>query len=390
MPSVLLSAARTPVGSCGGALASVPAPQLGATAIKAALERASVAPDQVDEGVMGCVVTAGVGQAPARQASLGAGLPDSVPCMTINKVCGSGMKAVLLADQMIRAGDASVVVAGGMENMSMAPFLLEKARYGYGYGNGTLIDALFHDGLRDAYDGSAMGVAADLCADTCGVPREAQDAFSIESYTRAQRSVNEGTFDAEIAPVTIASKKGDTVVAKDEEPFKTNFDKIPSLRAVFTKEGTVTAANASSINDGAAALVVADEAWAAENGKTALARIVATAQHAQKPVEFTTAPIGAINKVLEKAGLTLEDIDLFEINEAFAVVALAAQDALGIPAEKLNVNGGAVAVGHPIGASGARILTTLVHAMQARGARRGLAAICIGGGEATAIIVERV
>jgi len=389
MPSVLLSAARTPVGSFGGALATVPAPQLGATAIRAALERAAVAPEQVDEVVMGCVVAAGVGQAPARQASLGAGIPDSVPCLTVNKVCGSGMKAVLLADQMIRAGDANVVVAGGMENMSMAPFLLEKARYGYGYGNGTLIDALFHDGLRDAYDGSAMGVAADLCADTCGVPREAQDAFTVESYTRAQRSVNEGTFDAEVAPVTIAGKKGDTVVSKDEEPFKTNFDKIPSLRAVFTKEGTVTAANASSINDGAAALVVADEAWAAANGKSVLARIVAPAQHAQKPVEFTTAPIGAINKVLEKAGLTLDDIDLFEINEAFSVVALAAQDALGIPHEKLNVNGGAVALGHPIGASGARILTTLVHAMQARGARRGLAAICIGGGEATAIIVER-
>ena len=389
MPSVLLSAARTPVGSFGGALATVPAPQLGATAIRAALERAAVAPEQVDEVVMGCVVAAGVGQAPARQASLGAGIPDSVPCLTVNKVCGSGMKAVLLADQMIRAGDANVVVAGGMENMSMAPFLLEKARYGYGYGNGTLIDALFHDGLRDAYDGSAMGVAADLCADTCGVPREAQDAFTVESYTRAQRSVNEGTFDAEVAPVTIAGKKGDTVVSKDEEPFKTNFDKIPSLRAVFTKEGTVTAANASSINDGAAALVVADEAWAAANGKSVLARIVATAQNAQKPVEFTTAPIGAINKVLEKAGLTLDDIDLFEINEAFSVVALAAQDALGIPHEKLNVNGGAVALGHPIGASGARILTTLVHAMQARGARRGLAAICIGGGEATAIIVER-
>ncbi|HLA63129.1 MAG TPA: acetyl-CoA C-acyltransferase, partial [Rhodothermales bacterium] len=278
MPSVLLSAARTPVGSFGGALATVPAPQLGATAIRAALERAAVAPEQVDEVVMGCVVAAGVGQAPARQASLGAGIPDSVPCLTVNKVCGSGMKAVLLADQMIRAGDANVVVAGGMENMSMAPFLLEKARYGYGYGNGTLIDALFHDGLRDAYDGSAMGVAADLCADTCGVPREAQDAFTVESYTRAQRSVNEGTFDAEVAPVTIAGKKGDTVVSKDEEPFKTNFDKIPSLRAVFTKEGTVTAANASSINDGAAALVVADEAWAAANGKSVLARIVATAQ----------------------------------------------------------------------------------------------------------------
>lgn len=389
MSAVILSAARTPVGSFGGALASVPAPALGATAIRAALERAAVSPEHVDEVLMGCVVSAGVGQAPARQAALGAGLPDSVPCMTINKVCGSGMKTVLLADQAIRAGDANVVVAGGMENMSQAPFLLDKARYGYGYGNGQLIDALFHDGLRDAYDGNAMGVAADLCAKTCDVPRERQDAFTVESYRRAQASVEEGRFADEIAPVTVATRKGETVVDRDEEPFKTVFEKIPALRPVFTKEGTVTAANASTINDGAAALVVASQAWAEANGKTPLARIVATAQHAQKPVEFTTAPIEAINKVLAKAGLALGDIDLFEVNEAFAVVALAAQDALGIPHEKLNVNGGAVAVGHPIGASGARILTTLLHAMQQRGARRGLAAICIGGGEATAIIVER-
>ncbi len=390
MPSVLLSAARTPVGSFGGALASVPAPKLGATAIAAALVRAGVSPDQVDEVVMGCVVSAGVGPAPARQAALGAGLPDSTPCMTINKVCGSGMKAVLLADQMIRAGDANVVVAGGMENMSMAPFLLDKARYGYGYGNAALVDALFHDGLRDAYDGSAMGVAADACGVSCNVPREAQDAFSIESYTRAQRSVNEGVFDAEVAPVTIQGRKGDTVVDKDEEPFKTNFDKIPGLKPVFTKEGTVTAANASTINDGAAALVVADADWAAENGLTPLARVVATAQHAQKPAEFTTAPIAAIKKVLDKAGLTLEDIDLFEINEAFAVVALAAQDALGIPHEKLNVNGGAVAVGHPIGASGARIIVTLLHEMERRDVKRGIASLCIGGGEGTAVAIERV
>ena len=389
MASVILSAARTPVGSFGGALASVPAPELGATAIRAALERAKVGPDQVDEVLMGCVVTAGVGQAPARQASLGAGIPDSVPTMTVNKVCGSGMKTVLLADQSIRAGDNRVVVAGGMENMSRAPFLLDKARYGYGYGNAELIDALFHDGLRDAYDGSAMGAAADLCAESCNVPRERQDEFAVLSYQRAQQSVNEGVFDAEVAPVTVKGRKGDTVVEKDEEPFRTNFDKIPQLRAVFSKEGTVTAANASTINDGAAALVVADEAWAKENGLTPMARIVATAQHAKKPVEFTTAPVQAIEKVLDKAGLTLDDIDLFEVNEAFAVVSLVAQDALGIPTEKLNVNGGSVAIGHPIGASGARILTTLLHAMEQRGARRGLAAICIGGGEATAILVER-
>lgn len=387
--SVILSAARTPIGSFNGGLSSVPAPELGSTAIRSVLERAGVSPESVDEVLMGNVVTAGVGQAPARQAAIGAGIPDSVPAMTVNKVCGSGMKTVLLADQSIRAGDNRVVVAGGMENMSKAPFLLDKARSGYGYGNGTLIDALFHDGLRDAYDGSAMGVAADLCSETCNIPREAQDAFTIESYKRAQASMENGAFAEEIVPVTVKGRKGDTVVKKDEDPPRTKFEKIPELRPVFSKEGTVTAANASNINDGASALVVASAEWAEENGKSPMARIVATAQHSKKPVEFTTAPIGAIQKVLEKANLGLDDIDLFEINEAFAVVALAAQDELGIPHEKLNVRGGAVALGHPIGASGARILTTLLHAMQERDAKRGLAAICIGGGEATAIVVER-
>ncbi|OZC01807.1 thiolase family protein [Rubricoccus marinus] len=389
MASVILSAARTPVGSFNGALSSVPAPQLGSAALTGAMERAGIQGSDLSEVILGNVVTAGEGQAPARQAALGADIPDSVPCLTINKVCGSGMKAVLLADQAIRAGDADVVAAGGMENMSMAPFLLDKARTGYGYGNGTLIDSLFHDGLRDAYDGNAMGVAADLCGDTCNVPRERQDAFSIESYTRAQASMENGRFAQEIVPVTIKGRKGDTVVEQDEEPPRTNFDKIPSLRAVFTKDGTVTAANASTINDGAAAMIVASEEWASANGKKPLAKIVATSQHSQKPVEFTTAPIEAINKVLHKAGLSLDDIDLFEINEAFAVVALAAQDALGIPSEKLNVRGGSVAVGHPIGASGARIMTTLLYAMEEADARYGLAAICIGGGEATAIILER-
>ena len=389
MASVILSAARTPVGSFGGALSTVPAPQLGATAIRGALSWADVGEAEVDEVIMGNVVTAGEGQAPARQAALGAGLPESVHCMTINKVCGSGMKAVMLADQAIRAGDAEVVVAGGMENMSMAPFYLPKARYGYGYGNGELVDGLFHDGLRDAYDDVAMGVAADQCGVTCNVPRERQDAFSIESYRRAQASVENGAFAQEIVPVTVSGRKGDTVVETDEEPARTNFDKIPQLRPVFSKEGTVTAANASTINDGAAALVVASAEWAEANGKAPLARIVASAQHSQAPMEFTTAPIEAVNKVLDKAGLTLDDVDLFEVNEAFAVVALAAQDALGIPSEKLNVRGGSVAVGHPIGASGARILTTLLHAMAERDAKRGLAAICIGGGEATAILVER-
>ena len=387
--SVILSAARTPIGSFNGALASVSAPDLGAAAVTGALDRAGVAPDQLDEVILGNVVSAGVGQAPARQAAIAAGVPDSVACFTVNKVCGSGLKAVMLADQAIRAGDVEVAVAGGMENMSQAPFLLDKARTGYGYGNGTLIDALFHDGLRDPYSGDAMGVAGDLCADTCGVPRERQDAFAIESYTRAQAAVENGQFAQEIVPVTVKGRKGDTVVETDQEPANTNFDKIPQLRPVFSKEGTVTAANASTLNDGAAALVVTSAAWAEANGKTPLARIVATAQHSQKPVEFTTAPIQAVHNVLAKAGLEIGDIDLFEVNEAFAVVALAAQDALDIPHDKLNVRGGAVAVGHPIGASGARILTTLLFAMEETGARRGVAAICNGGGEATAVLVER-
>ena len=387
--SVILSAARTPVGSFGGALSTVPAPDLGAAAIAGALERAGVDTGEVQEVILGNVVTAGEGQAPARQAALGAGLPQSVACMTINKVCGSGMKAVMLADQAIRAGDADVVVAGGMENMSRAPFYLPKARYGYGYGNGEVVDGLFHDGLRDAYDGVAMGVAADACGVSCNVPRERQDEFSVESYRRAQASTENGAFAQEIVPVTVPGRKGDTVVETDEEPARTNFDKIPTLRPVFSKEGTVTAANASTINDGAAALVVASAEWAEAHGKTPVARVVASAQHSQAPMEFTTAPIEAVRKVLDKAGLGMDDIDLFEVNEAFAVVALAAQDALDIPSEKLNVRGGSVAVGHPIGASGARILTTLLHAMVERDAKRGLAAICIGGGEATAIVLER-
>ena len=391
MPSVILSAARTPVGSFGGALASVPAPELGSTAIRAALDRAKVNPDQVDEVLMGCVVTAGVGQAPARQASLGAGIPDSVPTMTVNKVCGSGMKTVLLADQSIRAGDNRVVVAGGMENMSRAPYLLDKARYGYGYGNAELVDALFHDGLRDAYDGSAMGVAADLCAETCNVPRDRQDEFSVLSYQRAQQSVNEGVFEAEVAPVTVKGRKGDTVVEKDEEPFRTNFDKIPTLRPVFSKEGgTVTAANASTINDGAAALIIADEDWAKEQGLTPLARIVATSQHAKAPDEFTTAPIQATEKVLEKTGLSVNDIDLFEVNEAFASVVLAWRKEFNPDMSKVNVNGGAIALGHPLGGSGTKLMATLLNELERTGGRYGLQTMCEGGGLANATIIERL
>ncbi len=338
---------------------------------------------------MGNVLTAGVGQAPARQASLGAGIPDSVPTTTVGKVCGSGMKSVMLGDQAIRCGDASVVVAGGQESMSNAPYLLPKARFGYRLGDGQMIDSMNHDGLVDAYDHVAMGVAADRCAVDCNVPREAQDEFAIESYRRAQTSIAEGRFAPEIVPVVLKDRKGnETVVDTDEEPSKTNFDKIPTLRPVFTKDGTVTAANASKINDGAAALVLADESYAQANGMKPIARIVAQSSHAQAPMEFTTAPVEAVRRVLQKANLSIDDIDLFEVNEAFAVVALAARNALGIPQEKLNVNGGAVAIGHPIGASGARILTTLLHALKARGLKRGLAAICIGGGEATALVVE--
>lgn len=390
MSTVILSAARTAVGSFGGGLSTVTAPQLGSVVIKAVLERAGVAPEQVDEVLMGNVLTSGVGQAPARQAAIGAGLPQSVPCTTIGKVCGSGMKSVMIADQMIRSGDVGIAVAGGQESMSLAPYLLPNARYGYKFGEGKVLDSMQHDGLVDAYDHVAMGVAADQCAVDCNVPREAQDEFTIESYKRAQSSIAEGRFAEEIAPVTISGRKGDVVIDTDEDPAKTVFEKIPTLRPVFTKDGTVTAANASNINDGAAALLLADEKKAEELGLKPMARIVAQAGHAQAPMEFTTAPIGAIEKALSKAGLTIDDIDLFEINEAFAVVALAAQGALNIPHEKLNVNGGAVAIGHPIGASGARILTTLLHALKQRNLKRGLAAICIGGGEATALIVEMI
>ena len=390
MATVILSAARTPIGSFGGSLSSLSAPKLGAVAISAALERAGVAPDKVGEVIMGNVLTAGVGQSPARQAALGAGIPNSVPTLTVGKVCGSGLKAVMLADQMIRCGDISVAVAGGQESMSSAPYLLPNARYGYKFGDGKLIDSMSHDGLTDAYDHVAMGVAADACAVACNIPRESQDAFTVESYKRAQSSVAEGRFKDEIAAVTVADRKGDITVDTDEEPSKTVFEKIPTLKPVFTKEGSVTAANASTINDGAAALVLASEEEASANGWTPMARIVAHASHAQAPMEFTTAPVAAIENVLKKAGMTMDQIDLFEINEAFAVVSLAAQNALGIPHEKLNVNGGAVALGHPIGASGARILTTLLHALKNRGKKYGLAAICIGGGEATAMIVEAV
>jgi len=391
MPTtVILSAARTPIGAFMGSLASLNAPELGALAIKAALDRAGVTPDQVSQVIMGNVLTAGVGQAPARQAALKAGLPTTTPCMTINKVCGSGLKAVMLADQAIRCGDADVVVAGGQESMSNAPYLLPKGRTGYRYGHGQVLDSMLLDGLTDAYEPEPMGVFADRCAATCGITRQQQDDYAIESYRRALYAQEQGYFDDEIVPVTVRSGKSEIVVKLDEEPQKVKFEKIPELKPVFTKDGTVTAANASSIDDGAAALVLASHEWAQQHGRSPLARIVAQATYAHNPSDFNTAPIYSIERLLAKAGMTIDDVDLFEINEAFAVTALAASQHLGIPREKLNVHGGAVALGHPIGASGARILTTLLYALRRYGKRYGVAALCIGGGEATAVLIESI
>ncbi len=390
-PVVIASACRTPIGSFGGTLSSLSAPQLGSIVIRESLQRAHVAASEVNEVIMGCVLSAGVGQAPARQAAYSADLPDSVEALTINKMCGSGLKAVMLAAQAIACYDADIIVAGGMESMSNAPYLLEKARNGYRMGHGQVIDSMIRDGLWDVYNDFHMGNAAELCAKECLIPREVQDEFAIMSYKRAQASQRHGIFKDEIVAVSIAGKKGETtIVTEDEEPSKTNFEKIPTLRPVFQKDGTVTAANASKINDGAAAVVVMTEEKALKRGITPLARIVTYGSIAKKPVWFTTAPVDAIQKVLKLAELTTADIDLFEINEAFSVVTLAAQKMLGLDPARVNVNGGAVALGHPIGASGARILTTLLYALQKRNVRRGLAAICIGGGEASAMIVERI
>lgn len=355
-----------------------------------AVKRAGIKKEDVDEVIMGCVLSSGVGQAPARQAAIFAGLPASVQCMTINKVCGSGLKSVMLAAQAIMVGDADVVVAGGMESMSNAPYLLEKARTGYKMGHGQLVDSMIKDGLWDVYNDFHMGNAAELCAKECSVSREAQDEFAILSYRRALDAQRKGLFKDEIVPVIMKGKKGeDVVVSEDEEPKKVNFEKVPTLKPVFLKDGTVTAANASSINDGAAAVVVMSKEKAVALGIKPHARIVAQASAAKAPEWFTTAPADVIDKVLKKANLKKDDIDLFEINEAFAVVSLAVNKILGLDINRVNVNGGAVALGHPIGASGARILTTLLHAMRQRDVKRGLAALCIGGGEASALIVER-
>lgn len=386
---VIVSACRTPVGSFGGTLSSVTAPRLGAIVIEEAINRAKISKDQVNEVIMGNVVQAGVGQAPARQAALYAGLPPSVETMTVNKVCGSGLKAIMLAAQSIALGDSEIVVAGGMESMSNAPYLVPQARYGYRYGNGELQDSLMRDGLQDVYQGVPMGNFAELCAKECAVPREAQDEFAILSYKRAQESVTTGRFADEIVKVPIAGKKGETTyVEVDEEPFKTNFDKIPTLRPAFQKDGTVTAANSSKINDGAAALVLMSADKAKALGLKPIARIIASASSAKEPNWFTTAPADVIAKVLAKAKLSVGDIDLFEINEAFAVVTLAVNKIAGIDVQKVNVNGGAVAIGHPIGASGARITVSLLHALKQRNLKRGMSAICIGGGEASGLIVE--
>jgi acetyl-CoA C-acetyltransferase len=387
--TVIVSACRTPIGSFGGTLSSVTAPKLGAIVIGEALRRAAVSKDDVDEVIMGNVLTAGEGQAPARQAAIFAGLPASVECMTINKVCGSGMKAIMLGSQAIQLGDADVVVAGGMESMSNTPYLLDKARNGYKMGNGELIDSMIKDGLWDVYNNFHMGNAAELCAKECDVSRNEQDQFAILSYRRALESQAQGRFNDEIVKVGILQKNGDIgYVEEDEDPKKTNFEKIPLLKPAFQKDGTVTAANASKINDGAAAVVLMSSERAKSLGLKPLAKIISSSSAAKKPEWFTTAPADVIPKVLKKAGLTLDQIDLLEINEAFAVVALAVNKILGIDVKKVNVNGGAVALGHPIGASGARILVTLLYALKHRSLRRGIAAICIGGGEASAMVVE--
>jgi acetyl-CoA C-acetyltransferase len=386
---VIVAGARTPIGSFQGALASIPAPRLGAAAIKAALERGGVKPEQVDEVYMGCVLQAGVGQAPARQAALFAGLPSSVPCTTVNKVCGSGLKSVMLGAQAIALGDAEVVVAGGMESMSNAPYYLTKARTGYRMGNDTLVDGMIKDGLWDVYNDFHMGSAGELCAKSEGISRGAQDEFALESTRRAQAAQAQGLFKAEIVGVEVAGKGAPVLVTEDEGPKNAKPEKIPSLKPVFAKDGTITAANASSINDGGAALILTTRERAQKEGWPVLGSIRGFASAARKPEEFTIAPADAINRTLENLSLKTGDIDLYEINEAFAVVALANNRKLGLDPAKVNVRGGAVCLGHPIGASGARILVTLLYAMKDLGKKRGLASLCIGGGEAVALVVER-
>ena len=387
----IISAVRTPMGSFGGSLKDFSATKLGAVAIKGAIEKAGVAPEMVNDVLMGCVIQANLGQAPARQAAKFAGLPNEVNCTTINKVCASGMKAIAQAAQSILLGDADIVVAGGMESMSNVPYYSENLRWGNKYGNVNLIDGLAKDGLTDVYDGKAMGNAAELCASTCGVSREAQDAFAIESYQRSQAAVNGGKFDNEIVPVAIPQRKGDPVLfSKDEEPFNVKFDKIPELKGAFVKDGTVTAANASTMNDGAAALVLMSKAKADELGLKPIAKILSYADAEQAPEWFTTTPSVAVPKAVAKAGLKMEDISYWELNEAFAVVGIENTKRMKLDPAKVNVNGGAVALGHPLGCSGARIIVTLINVLKQNNAKYGAAGICNGGGGASAMVIENV
>ncbi len=389
-PIAILSASRTPMGGMMGSLSSATATELGATAIRAAMSKSGLDNNQIDEVLMGSVLTAGVGQAPARQAALGSGLERSTACTTINKVCGSAMKAVMMASNALRAGQSKAIVAGGMESMSRAPYLIPQGRQGYRFGHAQMLDHMQYDGLQDAYQGVPMGNFAEICAEKYNFSREDQDAYAIESLRRANRAIDSGFFKNEIAPVTISSRRGDSIVDTDEQPGNARPEKIPQLRPAFAKDGTVTAANASSISDGAAALtlMLADEA--AARGLQPIALIHGFDQSAQEPEWFTTAPVTAINKTLERVGWQVDDVDLWEVNEAFAVVAMAAMHELGIPHNKLNVHGGACALGHPIGASGARIIVTLIHALQQHGGKKGIASLCIGGGEATAMAIELV
>lgn len=390
MASVILSAVRTPLGAFLGSLSSFSAPQLGSFVIREAIKRANIETSEVSEVIMGEVLQGGVGQAPARQSAIYAGLPTSVPCTTVNKVCGSGLKAVMLADQSIRLGESKVVVAGGMESMSNAPYFIKGARNGFKFGNVELIDLMIHDGLWDVYNNFHMGNAGELCASEYNITRSEQDDYAIMSYKRALEAQEKGWFADEILPIEIEDRKGKIIVDQDEEPKKVNFEKIKQLRPVFKKDGTITPANASSIDDGASAVVIADETYAKERGLKPLARIIAHTAYAQQPEWFTTAPAKAIKKVLDIAGMKIDDIDLFEINEAFAVVAIITCKELGLSYEKVNIHGGAVSLGHPIGASGARLLTTLIYALKKVGKKYGVVSLCIGGGEAVAMIIEMI
>ena len=385
---VIVAAKRTPMGGFQGSLSGVTSPSLAATAIKALLADTQVAGDKVDEVLMGCVLPAGLGQAPARQATLGAGLPLSVGATTVNKVCGSGMKTVMLAHDLLKAGSAKLVVAGGMESMSQAPYLLDKARAGMRMGHGKVLDHMFLDGLEDAYTGGAMGTFAQKTADEFGITREQMDAFALSSLEKANAAINSGAFKTEIVPVTVSDRRGDVTIDTDEQPGNARPEKIPALRPAFAKDGTITAANSSSISDGAAALMLTTRANAEQLGLTVLATIKGHTTHAQEPSLFTTAPVGAMAKLLSNVGWSKDEVDLFEINEAFAMVTMLAVSELGLDMAKVNVNGGACALGHPIGCSGARLLVTLIHALKARGLKRGVASLCIGGGEATAMAIE--